>query len=460
MLICNPDGSGGLTCSGEVPPADREECNSLDDDCDGKIDEGVDLGGACGTDEGQCAMGTEACVNGRYVCQGEGRPAAETCDCEDNDCDGKIDETGDSPLCPGQAACVMCQCALPCAPAEEFSNQCPQGKAAVEIDDQCFCVGEECKQRECQEDTIKTPDTEVVLCAPDDDTVSACTCKNNTCTFRCAGVTCDEALICDPTDGRCKQRSCLLPQFRCPDDQRCTIGDGVWQCVDDACADKACADDEACRDGVCLKSCARVDCSNDFTCNDGTCTPDRCHEVQCDPGQICDPSSGDCVTAGVCVRSGCGDGQICDPVGGECQEDPCLRTRCGYGEQCNSETSQCELRCFGGLLYCGDDDCVNPMTSRMHCGAKDDCRGDNAGETCAEGLVCSRGTCSDSCGDSLVNCDGECIDPKTDSATAAHRPAAAATSRASSAAPARPAKRVAARASIPRLRHAGRTGRA
>ena len=63
------------------------------------------LGGACGTDEGQCAMGTEACVNGRYVCQGEGRPAPETCDCEDNDCDGATDEGCPPPCDPSTEVC-------------------------------------------------------------------------------------------------------------------------------------------------------------------------------------------------------------------------------------------------------------------------------------------------------------------------------------------------------------------
>ena len=181
-------------------------------------------GEPCGTDEGLCSKGKLECQNGHTVCSGEKGPQLETCDCEDNDCDGKIDETSATePICPGSAECVMCQCALPCAPTTEFSAQCPQGKAAIEDHGDCFCVGEQCRQLDCQKQTIKVSDD--VQCAPDSDLVGTCLCKNNECTFRCAGVTCENNLICDPTDGRCKQRSCLLPQFRCADGKRCQLSD-------------------------------------------------------------------------------------------------------------------------------------------------------------------------------------------------------------------------------------------
>jgi subtilisin-like proprotein convertase family protein len=413
--VCPPGGAGELVCKGGTGPTD-EACDGLDNDCDGKTDEGLGLGKDCGSDVGVCMKGKLECQNGRTECVGEKRPEIETCDCQDNDCDGKIDETGSkTPICGKSGAeCVMCQCALPCVDSTEFSAECPQGKEAVEQGDKCFCVGAACDQLACQKETQKDDDGNV-LCAPNDDEVSACTCKNNTCTFRCAGVTCDGTLVCDPTDGRCRQPNCLLPQFKCGDDERCQIEGNVFACEHDPCADVECGDDEACRDGKCVKSCADVTCSGDQKCVDGECVADKCAGKTCADVDACNPETGKCVTAAACLVGGCGDGTVCDPVGGECKEDACLSTRCPYGEQCNSATGQCENRCFGSLLFCGDA-CVDPQTNHDFCGASGDCRGDDKGKKCKDSLVCSRGECRASCDDALVNCGGDCIDPQTDAA--------------------------------------------
>ena len=82
--------SAGLTdCSAAVPAP--EECNLLDDDCDGTVDE--DLSGAdCFliNEFGTCP-GVEECNDGQIQCVGV--PAApEQCDGLDNDCDGEVDE--------------------------------------------------------------------------------------------------------------------------------------------------------------------------------------------------------------------------------------------------------------------------------------------------------------------------------------------------------------------------------
>ena len=93
---------GGLACVQDQAPR-AETCNGRDDNCDGAVDEGNPGGGAvCDTgQEGICAIGTERCVGGEIACVPNEQPRAESCNGEDDNCDGRVDE--DNP--GGGAAC-------------------------------------------------------------------------------------------------------------------------------------------------------------------------------------------------------------------------------------------------------------------------------------------------------------------------------------------------------------------
>jgi parallel beta-helix repeat protein len=85
---------GGNTCD-PLAGATAEQCDNLDNDCNGAIDDDLTRQTFCGL--GECAdnTGTETCTIGQWggnTCDPLAGATAEQCDNLDNDCDGQTDE--------------------------------------------------------------------------------------------------------------------------------------------------------------------------------------------------------------------------------------------------------------------------------------------------------------------------------------------------------------------------------
>ena len=92
-----PDEADCAPQNGAIHPGAEELCDSDDNDCDGKIDEGLALL-ACG--KGECFHTQPSCIDGEvYICDPLDGIAFEICDGLDNDCDGLVDEDQGTTTC-------------------------------------------------------------------------------------------------------------------------------------------------------------------------------------------------------------------------------------------------------------------------------------------------------------------------------------------------------------------------
>jgi len=103
--VCAPGASGGTPtgCKSFIKNGVPEECNAIDDDCNGSVDDGLQGSlGSCDTDAavGVCAHSQFDCQDGGLVCP-PGQPGTELCNGKDEDCNGKIDDKA----CPSNTYC-------------------------------------------------------------------------------------------------------------------------------------------------------------------------------------------------------------------------------------------------------------------------------------------------------------------------------------------------------------------
>ena len=385
--VCTAD---GLTDCDAPEPAE-ETCNSLDDNCDGDVDEGDIVEGIGVCDDGNdCTddncLGTDGCEN---VDLSEG-------ECVDDDVCTVADHceagvcVGNPVLCDDQNECTDDQCdgAGGCVFVDNASD-CDDGNPCTVADE---CSGGECQGVEvpcdCQadEDCLEFEDGD--LCN------GTLFCDLAQWPYKCAVgpetvVECEEPVpgsdaiclksSCDPPTGQCS----LLPDhegFACEDGDACTIGD---KCVVGACTSgvpNVCADNNPCTDDVCDAETGCVFTDNLLPCEDGNVctTSDICAGGACQPGEplVCSDDNGctddACDLALGCLfvanDAGCDDDVACT-IGDHCADGECVYDdldSCEDDNPCTDNYCDPAKGCVATLneALCDDDDIC---TSGDHC---------------------------------------------------------------------------------------------
>jgi hypothetical protein len=261
--FCTPN---GVCSTGGCVPG-PEQCNGLDENCNGIPDDNV-----------ICADGT-LCVNGQ--CGGMCQPTPEKCDGIDNNCNGITDEaTPGTVLCPNGTQCIngMCGGSM-CVPKPEVCNG---------VDDDCNGLKDD-----------QGPNT--VLCP------NGGQCTNGQCSVQMcmSNIDCPMGQVCDAATGTCMQGCVPSPEACNGVDDDCDgmIDDGA-QCFNGAvCVNGQCGglcvpkpevcnnQDDNCNNQIDEPTAGTLLCPNGGSCIMGQCTVQQCQSnMDCPMGQICTPN--------------------------------------------------------------------------------------------------------------------------------------------------------------------------
>lgn len=396
--VCKDDDNDGVAdCSLEdcdsndpdVHAGHAEVCDFKDNDCDGDIDEGYDVGTPCTGGTGTCKnVGTTVCAPDSFdvVCSVSGVDKGIPCDdgnlCTNNDvCTGGINSTcrGSVKVCDDLLECTTDSCANGDCVAEILPNSCV-------IDKQCYETGDTTSQcLVCDPDADNTSWSHVengTQCDDGDECTTEDVCVDGVCVGGSAD-TCDDGLectldLCDsesgcshvPNDELCDDNNV------CTDNQCSIPGGCIFPNKTGGCDDNSvCTEEDTCTGGLCTGT--PIDCDDDVFCTIDSCIADSGCQHQ--------PSDALCDDMNPCTTDVCIANVGCDHTP---TNDPCNdKNSCTTGDFCSGGVCQ-----SGAPIACDD----NNQCTTDSCDPAKGCVNTKVAKSCDDGNACTSGdTCVD-----------------------------------------------------------------
>ena len=391
-----PDPAGGAPVAQCVPTTGACTCSAA------AIAAGASTPCATTSGAGTCTGVRKCTASGLTACDAP-TPTTETCNGQDDNCDGATDEG----LCDDANPCTdpVCGADGSCAQDPLSGIACDDGNPCTEAD---LCVAGVCKGKKakCDDGNPCTTDGCGLGGCTHTNSVDPCGDDGNLCTGDyCDGGTCTHVGIADGTT--CTDDGNVCTENVCTGGV-CTANNSV--------DGGACLDDQnPCTLDACLAgACAHVPVPADVTCADdgNLCTDDVCQSGQCSHPPIlptdvtCATDNNECTTdvcaAGLCGHPAVTGGTPCTDDGQACTNDVCQSGACQHppkaiGDTCKDDGNACTSdTCQGGT-------CVH-LATLVGQGCADD------GDPCTIDTCTKQGGCGHALDPNKCKIGGVCYD--------------------------------------------------